>query len=122
MGALRRYYRGVVTACVLAGALLAAGVAGAEEPAPVVTLTRSVPQEMASAPALPARTRAKGLAGMLAANSDGDVSMVLRGGVTVDVSYNDYLPQELPKEQLRRIAKQTDPLVNGIAVKVAIPF
>ncbi|AJE04043.1 hypothetical protein [Geobacter pickeringii] len=122
MVALRRYYRGVVTGVLLTGALLAAGGAGAEEGASVVTLTRSVQQEVVSGPGIPARARAKGLAGMLAANSDGDVSMVLRGGVTVDVSYNDYLPQEVPKEQLRRITRQIDPLVNGVAVKVAIPF
>ncbi|WP_298268049.1 hypothetical protein [Geobacter sp.] len=124
MGALRRYYRGVVAGVVLGCMVLAAGAAGAQERGamPVVTLTRSVQQEVVGGPGIPPRAKGKGIAGVLAANSDGDVSMVFRGGVSVDVSYNDYLPQEVPKEQLRRITQQVDPLVNGVAVKVAIPF
>ncbi|WP_298440099.1 hypothetical protein [Geobacter sp.] len=124
MGALRQYYRSVAAGMMLVVAMLAAGAAGAQETGavPVVTLTRSVQQEVVGGPGVPPRAKGKGVAGVLAANSAGDVSMVFRGGVSVDVSYNDYLPQEVPKEQLRRITQQIDPLVNGVAVKVAIPF
>lgn len=123
MGALRKYGRGVVMGIGGAIALMATAWADTGEAGsvPALTLTRSVVQGVEQSVEAPTRGKGRGLARILSANSEGDVSLALQG-VTVDIIYNDFLPAEVSKEQHRRITKQLDPLVNGVAFRVGIPF
>lgn len=123
MGAFRKYVRSVLLGAGGVVALLATAWADVGESAsvPALTLTRSVSQGVEQSAGTPTRGKGRGLAGILSANSEGDVSLALQG-VTVDIIYNDFLPEEVAKEQHRRITKQLDPLVNGVAFRVGIPF
>lgn len=126
MGMGRRGYRwGVTTVLIGMGLVgtMAVGPATARADETVV-LQRTVPRREAGRllnESVPQHLPAEKKFFALVPNDDGDVSLAV-GGVAVDVSYNNVLPQDEAQEQFKRISQQQDPLINGIAVKLAFRF
>ncbi|BDV41983.1 hypothetical protein GURASL_09060 [Geotalea uraniireducens] len=105
----------------LGGVMANPGSARGDE---ALVLKRTVPRREAGRllnESVPQRLPAEKKLFALVPNDDGDVSLAV-GGVSVDVSYNNLLPEDEGQEQLKRITQQQDPLINGIAVKLAFHF